>query len=124
MINAASLKVMGKKNHPGYHIKKCIEKQDMLAKYGQLYFVYPPNISVLKLLHLQNKMIYGSCSLSFRLISLMSYKNPLALEEHSDCDGKQLQEWGVVTASITWVAQHPSHSVGVHQVCTEQTGLI
>lgn len=76
MINAASLKVTGKTNHPDYHIKKHIEKQDMLAKYGQLYFVYPPDISVLKLLHLQNKMIYGSCSLSFRLISLMSHKTP------------------------------------------------
>lgn len=41
MINAASLKVTGKTNHPDYHIKKHIEKQDMMAKYGQLYFVYP-----------------------------------------------------------------------------------
>lgn len=31
MINAASLKVTGKTNHPDYHIKTHIEKQDTLA---------------------------------------------------------------------------------------------
>lgn len=76
MINAASLRVMGKTNHQDYHTKKHIEKQDMLAKCGQLYFVYQPDSSILKLLHLQSKMIYGSCTLSFRLISLMSHKTP------------------------------------------------
>ena len=36
----------------------------------------PTDISLLKLLNLQSKTIYRSCSLSFRLISLMSHKTP------------------------------------------------